>query len=67
MTEKFTELAIQRVQWALQESYKHAVRLRGINDWTNDFNSEVEKAKAERDVEKYQIEIAKMILEETRE
>jgi len=57
------ENSLKEVQWALAESYKLAVRLRGINDWTNDFKNPEEKQKAERQVESYQLEIAHLILE----
>jgi len=56
--------AILQVEWAIQESYKIAVRLRGINDWTNDFTSSAKREQAKRAVDKYQLEIAKMILGE---
>ncbi len=57
---------ILEVQWALQEAYKMAVKLRGITDWTNDFHENDDRAIAQREVERYQIEIAKMILGRSR-
>jgi len=61
MTDKnINEEAIMEVNWLLQESYKLAVKLRGITDWGALGNGTNYKD-AERDVEKYQLEIAKLI------
>lgn len=54
------EEATMEVDWLLQESYKRATKLRGIGDWS-DFESVEAKDKAEREVEQYQLEIAKLI------
>ncbi len=56
--------AVIQVQWALQEAYKMAVRLRGINHWGEDFKTIEAKEKATREVEDYQLRIAKLILQE---
>ena len=56
------EDSLKKVNWALSEAYKIAVRIRGINDWTNDFKLEAERTKAQREVEFYQLKIAQMIL-----
>jgi len=55
------EQALKDVEWTLEQAYKLAVKLRGINDWTNDFKTEEARDMAKRDVEKYQLEIAKFI------
>jgi len=61
MTDKnINEEAIMEVNWLLQESYKLAVKLRGITDWSA-FGTGTDRTDAERDVEKYQLEIAKLI------
>ena len=61
MTDKnINEEAIMEVNWLLQESYKLAVKLRGITDWSA-FGTGTDRIDAERDVEKYQLEIAKLI------
>lgn len=61
---KDPEKTLLQVQWALQEAYKMAVKLRGVNDWSA--IKPLERSKAEREVEEYQIKIANMILEEAR-
>ena len=50
------DLALAKVEWALSEAYKIAVHLRGVTDWST------EKPETSRLVEKYQIQIAEMIL-----
>lgn len=55
------EKALMEIEWVLSQAYKKAVKLRGINDWTNDFKSDEERQKAEREVEQYQLKIAEMI------
>lgn len=57
------KLALRKVQWALQESYPMAVRLRGITDWSK-FKTREGFNKASRYVEDYQLRIATMILKE---
>jgi len=50
------DLALMEVDWALQESYKRAVKLRGITDWscaTTDSHTLVEQ---------YQLKITELIL-----
>ena len=54
------EEATIEVDWLLQESYKRAVKLRGIVDW-GALGTGTDRTDAERDVEKYQLEIAKLI------
>ena len=54
------EEATMEVDWLLQESYKRAVKLRGIVDW-GALGTGTDRTDAERDVEKYQLEIAKLI------
>lgn len=53
--------ALKDVEWTLDQAYKFAVKLRGVNDWANDFKTEEARDSAKRDVEKYQLEIAKFI------
>ena len=50
--------ALIETQWCLQEAFKIAVRHRGVTDWSDQVSN---GPTAERDVEVYQIEIAKMI------
>ena len=47
--------AIAEVQWLLQESYKMAVKLRGVQDWSqsNDHDETL--------VESYQLKIAELL------
>lgn len=52
------QLAIRKVQWALQESYKIAVHNSGVTDWS------VEKPERKRQVEIDQLKIARMLLRE---
>lgn len=59
--------ALFQVDWLLEQAYKRAVKLRGVNDWTNDFKSIEEKQKAEREVEQYQLKIAEMIYKSIRD
>ena len=54
------EEATIEVDWLLQESYKRAVKLRGIVDW-GALGTGTDRTDAERDVEKYQLIIAKLI------
>ena len=54
------EESLMEVDWLLQESYKRAVKLRGIVDW-GALGTGTDRTDAERDVEKYQLEIAKLI------
>ena len=51
------ERALLEVNWALQEAYKIAVHHSGITDWSQ------EEPERKVEVEKMQIEIAKMILD----
>ena len=51
-----TDKALLEVNWALQEAYKIAVHHSGITDWSQ------EEPERKIEVEKMQIEIAKMIL-----
>lgn len=53
--------ALKDVEWTLDQAYKLAVKLRGVKDWTNDFKTDEARDMAKRDVEKYQLEIAKFI------
>ena len=46
------ENAVREVNWCFQEAFKIAVKLRGVTDWSDQVS---------REVERYQIEIAKMI------
>lgn len=52
------QLAIRKVQWALQESYKIAVHNSGVTDWS------VEKPERKRQIEIDQLKIARMLLRE---
>lgn len=52
------ETAIMEVNWCFQEAFKIAVKLRGVTDWSDQVRA---GPSAEREVERYQIEIAKMI------
>jgi hypothetical protein len=54
------EEALMEVDWVIQESYKRAIKLRGIGDWS-DFTTVQSKEKAQRDIEQYQLVIAKLI------
>jgi len=47
--------AKRMVQWALQESYPMAVKLRGITDWSRASNEDA------RLVEEYQLKIAELL------
>jgi len=51
-----TERAVNEVNWALQEAYKIAVHHSGIIDWSK------EKEERTNEIEKMQLDIAKMIL-----
>lgn len=61
---KDPEKSLLQVQWALQEAYKMAVKLRGIYDWST--LKPLDREKATREVEEYQLKIAELILEEAR-
>lgn len=53
--------ALNEVDWVLQEAYKRAVKLRGVTDWSG-FKTTQEHNEANQDVERYQLQIAQMIL-----
>jgi hypothetical protein len=54
------EEALMEVDWIMQESFKRAVKLRSITDWS-DFKTPELLDKATREVEQYQLAIAKLI------